>query len=113
MAIAVSRPSNSVDYVDANKKVRVRTLTFSGNYTTGGESFTPSMAGMKNIDQVIIHGGVAAASALSTAIPIFYDYASQKFTFYEGSTAGTALSEKTTAEAYPTGCFVRVTLIGN
>jgi hypothetical protein len=113
MAIAVTKPTPNPDYIDGNKKVRVRTLTFSGNYATGGESFTPTNAGMKQFDQVIVHGGVAAAADMATAIPVFYNFATQKFTFYEGSTAGTALGEKTNAEAYPTGCLVRVTLIGN
>jgi hypothetical protein len=43
---------------------------------------------------------------------VFYDQANSKLTFYEGSAAGTALSEKTNSEAYPTGCFIDVTAVG-
>jgi hypothetical protein len=94
MAIAKTK----VDaYTEANKRARVLDLVFSGNYATG---------------EVVVHGGVAVASDLATAIPIFYNYATSKFTFYEGSAAGTALSEKTNAEAYPTGCKCRVTCRG-
>jgi hypothetical protein len=65
------------------------------------------------VHEVIVHGGVAISSDVATAIPIAYNYATGKFAFYEGSAAGTALSEKTNAEAYPTGCKCRVTVIGN
>lgn len=82
-------------------------LVFSGNYATGGEALPPFGG---TVLEVIPHGGVAVASDLATAVPVFYDYATSKFTFYEGSAAGTALSEKTGAEVYPTGCKVRVTV---
>jgi hypothetical protein len=109
MAIAKTK----VDaYTEANKRARVLDLVFSGNYATGGEAFTAADAGLRNVSEVVVHGGVAVASDLATAIPIFYNYATSKFTFYEGSAAGTALSEKTNAEAYPTGCKCRVTCRG-
>lgn len=111
MAVSIAAVAGA-DYVSANKRVKVRDLTFSGNYATGGESLVASDVALKKVTQVLIHGGVAAASDLATAIPVFYDYATSKFTFYEGSAAGTALSEKTNAEAYPTGCKLRATFIG-
>jgi hypothetical protein len=114
MAVAVATVAAGTDYVSGNKKVKVRKLTFSGNYATGGESLTASTTnvGLKKIDQVIFHGGVAAASDLATGVPVFYNHATSKVVFYEGSAAGTALSEKTNAEAYPTGCHVYATIIG-
>lgn len=109
MAIAVTK----IDaYVEGNKRSRVLDLVFSGNYATGGEAFSASTAGLRGMSEVVIHGGVAAASDLATAVPVFYNHATSKFTFYEGSSAGTALSEKTNSEAYPTGCKCRVTVRG-
>lgn len=113
MAVVITRPSSGIDYKVSNKQVRVRKLVFSGNYATGGESVTAANVGLKVIEQVVVNGGgVAAASALSTGIATAYDFDNSKFVFFEGSAAGTALSEKTNAEAYPTGCFLRVTFIG-
>jgi hypothetical protein len=112
MAVTITKPVADSDCVWGNKKVKVKKLVFSGNYATGGESVTAANVGLKKIEQVIIHGGVAAATDLATAIAVFYDYTNSKFTFYEGSAAGTALSEKTNAEVYPTGCFFRATFIG-
>lgn len=113
MAVAAT-PVAGANFSDGNKRRKVFDLVFSGNYATGGEAFSGTTANvnMRSISEVLIHGGVAVASDLATAIPIFYNYATSKFTFYEGSAAGTALSEKTNAEAYPTGCKCRVTVIG-
>jgi hypothetical protein len=111
MAVTITRVTGA-STVWGNKRARVRDLVFSSNYATGGESVVASDVNLKTIEQVVIHGGVAAASDLATAIPVFYDYTTSKFTFYEGSAAGTALSEKTNAEAYPTGCKLRATFIG-
>jgi hypothetical protein len=90
-------------------------LTFSGNYATGGEAIAASSVGggLKKIEHVFIQGGVAMASGVATGVAIGWDQANLKFVFYEGSAAGTALSEKTNAEAYPTGCFIDVTFVGN
>lgn len=112
MAVATTKVSG---YAGNGGRTRVFDLVFSGNYTTGGETWGPTSTGvgLRSFNEVIIHGGVAVASDLATAIGIFYNYATGKFTFYEGSAAGTALSEKTTAEAYPTGCKCRVTVVGN
>jgi hypothetical protein len=112
MAIAVTKVSG---YADGGGRTRVLDLVFSGNYATGGETFGPTSTGvgLRSFSQVIVHGGVAISSDVATAIPIAYNYTTGKFAFYEGSAAGTALSEKTNAEAYPTGCKCRVTVIGN
>ena len=112
MAIASAKITGVQDTVFGNKKVRARRLTFSGNYATGGEAYTAANFGLKKIEQIICQAGVAMASALSTGVPVGVDQANQKFVFFEGSAAGTALSEKTNAEAYPTGCFLDVTVIG-
>lgn len=112
MAITAAKITGVQDTTIGNKKLRGRRLTLSGNYATGGEAVTAANLGLRKIEHVIVQGGVAAASDLTTAIPVFYNQATSKLVFYEGSAAGTALSEKTNAEAYPTGCFVDVTAIG-
>jgi hypothetical protein len=110
--MAVSITSKIPDATCDARAVKVRELTFSGNYATGGESVTAADVGLRRLDSVIPHGGVAVSSDLTTAIPIFYNHGTAKFVFYEGSAAATALTEKTNAEPYPTGCNARVTFIG-
>src|SRR4051812_33873384 len=115
MAIALTRIVGA-DYVVSNKRARVRTLTFSGNYTTGGEAIVPSSVGLKKFEQVISHGNLATSTDLATANPVGFVInstgTSVTVTQYEGSAAGTALSEKTGAEVYATGSNIRVTFIG-
>jgi hypothetical protein len=112
MAVTAAKITGEQDTIFGNKKIRPRRLTFSGNYATGGEAITAANFGLRHLEQVIFQGGVAMASALSTGCPIGYDQANKKVVFFEGSAAGTALSEKTNAEAYPTGCFIDVTAVG-
>lgn len=112
MAIASAAITGVKDAVVGNRDIRSRRLTFSGNYATGGEAVLASLFNLRQIERLLPHGGVAIASDRATAIPIFWDAANAKFTFYEGSAAGTALSEKTNAEVYPTGCFIDVTVLG-
>jgi hypothetical protein len=117
MAVSAATIAGIEDLVvlspDKNARVCTRRLTFSGNYATGGEAITPADFGVSAFKRVLPHGGVAAAADVATALPVFWNAATGKFVFYEGSAAGTALSEKTNAEAYPTGCFLDVTVIGN
>ena len=87
------------------------TITFSGNYPDEGEPLVAADFGLAQIRDVIVHGLVRAADG-ETAIPADYDRATGKLVTYEGSAAGTALTEKTAAEAYPTGAFAEVTVIG-
>jgi len=113
MAVAAAKITGAQDTVWGNKKVRPRRLTFSGNYATGGETIAASNFGLKKVEQIIFHGAVAMASALSTGCPVSWDQANGKLVFFEGSAAGTALSEKTNSEAFPTGCFIDVTAVGS
>lgn len=112
MAVTAARITGVQDTVETNKRQRTRRLTFTGNYGTGGETIAASLFGLKRIERIHFHGAVAMASALSTGCPISYDAANRKLVFFEGSSAGTALSEKTNSEAYPTGCFIDATAIG-
>lgn len=113
MAIALTRRSA---FVLDNKRSRTYDLVFSGNYATGGETITAASVGLRAIEQVISNGNVALSTDLATANPVGFTIASNKqsvvVTQYEGSAAGTALSEKTNAEVYATGSNLRVTFIG-
>lgn len=113
MAVAITRVTGA-DSTFGNKRLKVRDLTFSGNYATGGESVTPANVGLKVIDQVL-GSNVAAAADLVTANPVFYNHATSKFVFYEDNAvaAAASLTEKNNAEAYATGTKMRVTFLGH
>lgn len=107
------------DYVAGNKRVKVRDLTFSGNYATGGETVTAAQVGLRKIERVQGLGGVAAASTPTSAVllgaVVASDGSSVAIRSYElGGTgaAGDPLAEKTDAEAYITGQNVRATFLG-
>lgn len=97
--------------VFGDRRVAFLTLTPTDNYETGGLVFTPTMAGMNDLDYVSVQTG--SSSDLATALVGKYNAATGKILFYEGSAAGTALSEKTNAEAFPTGFFVSVMAVGH
>lgn len=110
MAVALTQVGRNTVFGD--KRIRIYDLTFSGNYATGGEALTAATLGFTNVDIVLLEP-VAKASDEATAVVIGYDYTASKVVAYEGSTAGTALSEKTNAEAWPTGAYARVLVIGH
>lgn len=112
MAVSVAAVRGA-NYKDANKTVKVLTLTFSGNYATGGETFGPRTTGvgLRRFDQVIVHGP-AMSTDRATAVLASYDHTAGKVVFYESGASGAALAEKTNGEAYPTGCACRVTVVG-
>lgn len=109
-------PTKVTSYVVGNKRARVFDLVFSGNYATGGESVTNTTLQLKKVEQVIPNGNLATSTDLATANPVGFRVNSTgsavTVTQYEGSAAGTALSEKTNSEAYATGSNIRVTVIG-
>lgn len=110
MAVAVS---NARKMVWGDRVVVSCTLTFSGNYATGGEALAVTqIPHLSTVIEDVILDGIAVASDLATANPVKWNNATDKVAFYEGSAAGTALSEKTNAEAYPTGSNVRALVIG-
>jgi hypothetical protein len=91
---------------------RVVDVAFVDNYRTGGVALAASdIPGATAIDFVALAGGVAPASALSTGNAISFDPVTSKFVMFEGSSAGTALSEKTDDEAVPTGQSVRALVL--
>lgn len=119
MATALSKPFANSDFSVANKKFRIRDVTFSGNYQDDGteSSVTIAQLGCKRIHAAIVQAGAAAASALTTANPVAATVnstgTSVEFTLYEDNAAAAAapLTEKTDNEAFITGQAVRVLFI--
>lgn len=110
MAVAIARVTGA-DYVTGNQKVKVRDLTLSGNYATGGESLTAADVGLKKIFQVIPNGS-GSSTDLATGNNFSYDYATAKLVVYESGASGAAIAEKTNGEAHATGLHVRCTFVG-
>lgn len=102
----------------ANQQIRYYDMTSdTGNYTSGGTTITAKSLGLKRIDFVATSGGVATSGTSgATGLGIGITYASDgtSFTvqFYEGSTAGTILGEKTNAEAMPSSHTIRLKVEG-
>lgn len=112
MAVTATRVGNPTVFGD--KKVGIFSLVFTGTYPDEGEAVTPATFGYSNdIELVLISGGVGYAADIETAVAVGYDHAADKFVFYEGSAAGTAFTEKTPAEAYPTNTTLRALVIGH
>lgn len=98
--------------VFGNKRVVIGDLAFADDYATGGISAPASLFGLSSIN-FISFSGVGVAADEATANALGYDYGASKIVLFEGSAAGTALSEKTNAEAVPTGMYARCMVIGH
>lgn len=83
--------SPSADTVFGNKKVKVRTVTFSSSYATGGESLTAANVGLKRIEVAIAHGPFRKTDA-TDAVFGSYDHTNNKLAAYRqkdpGATGG-------------------------
>jgi hypothetical protein len=119
MAVALTRPSGRrADDVRA-LRFRFRSLAFSGNYATGGETITAASVGLKRILAVVpLDLMVRAASGVTGVWPVF-DISSTGTSVVVRSledAAGAAGSpfgqEKTNAEAYIANSKLDVLFIG-
>lgn len=109
MAVAVTQVERKTVFGD--RRILFATLTFSSNYATGGESLTPAMLGMKRLDYIGFSGPAVSTDRATADVP-GYDYTTNKVLFYQtGTSANDPLNEKG-AEAYITGCSVRVMAVG-
>lgn len=108
MAVAATINKRSVF---GDRRVHNVTLTFSGNYATGGEAVTAGLFGLNSLE-MLVFDGVAVATDLATATAVKYDSATAKIVHFESGASGAALAEKTNAEAYPTGSNVNCLAIG-
>lgn len=119
MAVAPSRPSGRrADDVRA-LRFRFRTLTFSGNYATGGETLTAQSVGLKRILGVVpLDLMLRAAAGITGVWPVFdvaADGRSVVIRALEDSAgaAGTPFGqEKTNAEAYIASSKLDVIIVG-
>lgn len=127
MATAISRPAaasgtgaaRGVDDVRA-LRFRVRTLSFSGNYATGGETITAASVGLKQIIGVIqLDTLVRAAAGVTGVFPVF-DVASDRKSVVirmiedVAGASGTPFGlEKTNAEAYIASSKIDILFIGS
>lgn len=109
MAVAVTQVGRKSVFGD--KTVKFFDLVFSGNYATGGEALTAATLGFKSVDFVTVDGG-SPATALTTATVQKYNYATEKMLTYEAAASAAPFIEKDNAEAYITGQFCRVMVVG-
>lgn len=71
-------PGASIDYVEGNKRIRTRDvqLTSGANYTTGGETISPTAVGLsRRIDRVIAAGVARTTTGGAATIPLSFDFA--------------------------------------
>lgn len=120
MAVTVSRPSGKrLDDV-RSLRFRFRTLAFSGNYATGGESITAQAVGMKQVYAVIPLDTMVRAAAGTTGVQPVFDIASDFRSFTvrmledaAGVAGATIGVEKNNAEAYIAGSQINVLVLGS
>jgi hypothetical protein len=76
--------------VFGNKRVVLADVTFDSSYPTGGESITPAVLGLSDIDAIFTNGAKGWG--------VVYDKANAKLMAY-GSTAGTEITDTTNLSA--------------
>lgn len=111
MAVTITQLGNLTVFGD--KHVRFIQLDFSGTYPDEGEPLTAAQLGMPNEIDFMTFDGPVVASDGETAIAPRYSHQLEKLVMYESAAAGTAFSEKTASEAYPTGATVRAIVLGH
>jgi hypothetical protein len=64
-------------FTEANKRVRVFDVQLSSgaNYPTGGDTISPSVVGLRKIEEAIPHGIARATSGGATGRALAFDYA--------------------------------------
>lgn len=119
MAVTITRPSGRrADDVRA-LKFRFRTLTFTGNYATGGEVLTSRSLGFYRVIGVVlldsVIGDPAGVTGVTPKIIVSSDGRTVTIKSMEDAAgaAGTTIGqEKTNAEAYVANSKIDVLLIG-
>ncbi len=111
----ITRTGVGSDTIFGNKRIKIRDiqLTSGANYTTGGETVTPAMVGLRKIDQVLTDAGGKNATG-TFAVPVRYDYTASKLQAYRynGASAGVAFLEEVGAATDLSTFSVRATFIG-
>ena len=122
MAFAISRPTSGGNRADDVRalRFRVRDITFSGNYATGGETIPAVSFGLKAILFIAPINGVTGVDAggVTGTLPTFNIAVNGTSVVVRqledaAGAAGTPLGqEKTNAEAYVANSVHRVLIIG-
>jgi len=121
MTVAVSVPTNTDGRHDdvRSLKFRLRQLTFSGNYATGGETVTAETLGLKRLIGVIpLDTLIRAAAGVTGVLPVFDVASNGKNVVIRAledaaGAAGTPVGqEKTNAEAYIASSILTVVALG-
>lgn len=106
--------------VFGNKRVRTYDVEFDTSYPTGGESLTPSDAGLAAIDAVLPHGAAVNSdgSGGTDAVAVVYDHTNQKLqAFRQTDPAAVGGAQVPLPEVTSTASLadfvVRVTFIGH
>ena len=121
MAVAVTKPSEAGGRADDVRalKFRLRKLSFSGNYATGGETVTAKVLGLKRISACVpLDSFIRAANGVTGVFPVF-DVASngeqvviRALEDAAGAAGTTVGQEKTNAEAYVANSELDVLFLG-
>lgn len=118
MAVALTKPTSRADDTRALKR-RLRRLTFSGNYATGGETITAAQLGLSRIVAVNpMNAVVRGPAGVTGTIPVLDIASDQKSVTVRqledaaGASGTTVGAEKTNAEAYVANSFLDVEFIG-
>lgn len=90
--------------VEGNRRKKYLTFTGPASYVTGGESFTPALAGL----EAITHFG---SEVSSTGFVCAYDYTNQKVKWFVSGAQTAALQEVANAVDVSTA-IVRVCVTG-
>lgn len=111
---AITRPTPNPDVTIGNRRWRTRdvVLTTGANYTTGGDTLTPSQVGLRVITQIYVDH---AKNATGTSLVIVrYDYAANKLQSYryDGASAGKAFLEEVAAAVDLSTFTARITFVG-
>lgn len=112
MALTVAKISGvSTDFVEGNKKVRVRTVTFDSSYATGGEALTASDFGLRVLTEVRPHGAFRTTDATS-AVTVSYDHTNAKLVAYWGNAGSASVLPEVTSTTDLSTYSGRVTAVG-
>lgn len=111
MALTIASITGA-DFKEANKAVKVRTITFDSSYATAGEALIPASVGLKQITQALPHGAFRSTDGTNSII-VSYDYTNQKLLAYWGNAGSASVSPEVTSTTDLSTYSGRMTFIGS
>jgi hypothetical protein len=110
MALTIAKVANA-DFSDANKRHRVRNITFDSSYPTAGEPLTAAQVGLRAVTEAIPHGTFRNTDG-TLGIFVSYDATNAKLFAYWGN-AGTVSGAPEVANTTDLSTYSgRMTFIG-